>query len=242
VLARKGDALDQIGSVTGLGATEQIYAVRFIGDLGYVVTFRQTDPLYVIDLKDPTKPRVAGELKIPGFSSYLHPFGEGYLLGVGQSATDQGRATGAQLSLFDVRDPSKPTQVATMPIGQGFTEAQYDPHAFLLWDKTGQVVVPVQGYGQPGQLTGAIVAQATPTSLTEQGRVKGLLQPGAEEEQRQIDEQCKQYPDNCYKPDFTTPFTRSMIVNNKLVLVSYGGLEIVALDTLAPLGSVNFGS
>jgi Beta propeller domain len=240
VLARKGEALEQVGSVTGLGATEQIYAVRFIGDLGYVVTFRQTDPLYVIDLKDPTKPRVAGELKIPGFSSYLHPFGEGYLLGVGQSATDEGRVTGAQLSLFDVRDSSKPTQVATMPIGQGFTEAQYDPHAFLLWEKTGQVVVPVQSYGQPGQLTGAIVAQATTTSLTEQGRVKGLPQPGAEEQQRQIDEQCKQYPDACYRPDFTTPFTRSMIVNNKLVLVGYGGLEIVALDTLAPLGSVNF--
>jgi Beta propeller domain len=240
VLARQGDGLESIGSVTGLGVTEQIYAVRFIGDLGYVVTFRQTDPLYVIDLKDPTKPAVAGELKIPGFSSYLHPFGEGYLLGVGQSATDEGRTTGAQLSLFDVRDPSKPTQVATLPVGQGFTEAQYDPKAFLLWDKTGQVVVPVQGYGQPGQFTGAIVAQATTTSLTEQGQIKGLLQPGYEEQQRQYDEQCKQYPDNCYKPDFATPFTRSMIVNNKLVLVAYSGLEIVALDTLAPLGSVSF--
>ncbi len=240
VLARKGDTLEQIGSVTGLGATEQIYAVRFIGDLGYVVTFRQTDPLYVIDLKDPTNPKVAGELKIPGFSSYLHPFGEGYLLGVGQGGTDEGRVTGPQLSLFDVRDPSKPTQVATLPIGQGFTEAQYDPHAFLLWEKTGQVVVPVQSYGQPNQLTGAIVANVTPTSLTEQGRVKGLLQPGAEEQQRQIDEQCKQYPDACYRPDFSMPFTRSMIVDNKLVLVAYSGLEIVALDTLAPLGSVNF--
>jgi hypothetical protein len=240
VLARKGDTLEQIGSVTGLGATEQIQAVRFIGDLGYVVTFRQTDPLFVIDLKDPTNPKVAGELKIPGFSSYLHPFGEGYLLGVGQSGTETGQITGAQLSLFDVRDPSKPTQVATLPIGQGFTEAQYDPHAFLLWEKTGQVVVPVQSYGQPGQLTGAIVAQATTTSLAEQGRVKGLLPPGLEDQQRQIDEQCKQYPEACYRPDFAAPFTRSMIVDNKLVLVSYGGLVVVALDTLAPFGSVNF--
>ncbi len=242
VLARKGDTLEEIGSVTGLGATEQIQAVRFIGDLGYVVTFRQTDPLFVIDLKDPTKPKVAGELKIPGFSSYLHPFGEGYLLGVGQSGTETGQITGAQLSLFDVRDPSKPTQVATLPIGQGFTEAQYDPHAFLLWEKTGQVVVPVQSYGQPNQMTGAVVAKVTPTSLTEQGRVKGLLQPGAEGQQRQIDEQCKQYPDGCYRPDFSTPFTRSMIVDNKLVLVSYGGLVVVALETLAPIGSVNFAS
>jgi hypothetical protein len=239
VLARKGDTLEQIGAVTGLGATEQIQAVRFIGDLGYVVTFRQTDPLFVIDLKDPTNPKLAGELKIPGFSSYLHPFGDGYLLGVGQAGNEAGFG-GAQLSLFDVRDPSNPTQVATLPISQGFTEAQYDPHAFLLWDKTGQVVVPVQSYGQPNQTTGAIIARATPTSLTEQGRVRGLPQPGAEEQQRQIDEQCKQYPDACYRPDFASPFTRSMIVDNKLVLVAYSGLEVLALDTLAPLGSVNF--
>ena len=86
VLRADGNELTQIGMVDGLGDNEQIYAVRFLGTQGYVVTFRQTDPLYVIDLSDPTAPAVTGELKIPGYSAYLHPVGDGLLLGVGQSA------------------------------------------------------------------------------------------------------------------------------------------------------------
>jgi hypothetical protein len=77
--------------VTGLGVTERIYAVRFIGDVGYVVTFRETDPLYTLDLSDPSDPTVVGELKILGYSAYLHPMGDDLLLGVGQDADLQGR-------------------------------------------------------------------------------------------------------------------------------------------------------
>ena len=84
----------QVGSVGGLGRGERIYAVRYIGDTGFVVTFRQVDPLYTLDLSDPKAPRVAGELKVPGYSAYLHPLGDGLLLGVGQDATEQGRADG----------------------------------------------------------------------------------------------------------------------------------------------------
>ena len=96
VLTDDGKALTTIGQVDGLGKGERIYAVRFIDTVGYVVTFRQTDPLYTIDLSDPTKPRVVGELKITGYSAYLHPIGDGLLMGVGQDATDQGRRLGAQ--------------------------------------------------------------------------------------------------------------------------------------------------
>ena len=240
VLARTGDALAEIGSLTGLGATEQIQAVRFIGKLGYVVTFRQTDPLFVIDLKDPTNPRLAGELKIPGFSSYLHPYGDGFLLGVGQSGNENGATFGAQLSLFDVRDSSKPTLVAKLPLGQAQSEAQYDPHAFLLWEKTGQVVVPVQSYGAYGPTGGAIVAKVSQTELTEQGQVKGLSMPGTEGQQVGFDQACKSDPSfgGCGQSP-SMPFTRSMIVGNKLVLVAYQGLEVVDLETLAPLGSLN---
>ncbi|MGH9184480.1 MAG: beta-propeller domain-containing protein, partial [Acidimicrobiales bacterium] len=81
-LRRDGDQLAPIGEVGGLGQGEQIYAVRFMGSVGYVVTFRQTDPLYTVDLSDPTNLRVVGELKIPGYSAYLHPVGDGLLLGV----------------------------------------------------------------------------------------------------------------------------------------------------------------
>ena len=108
VLETRSGRLEKIGQVSGLGRTERIYAVRFIEDRGYVVTFRETDPLYTLDLADPAHPRVRGELKILGYSSYLHPVGEHQLLGIGQDATAEGIRQGTQLSLFDVADPANP--------------------------------------------------------------------------------------------------------------------------------------
>ena len=90
-LARRDDQLAQLGQVGGLGKGERIYSVRFIDDVGYVVTFRQVDPLYIVDLSTPANPRVRGELKIRGYSAYLHPVGGDLLLGVGQDATEQGQ-------------------------------------------------------------------------------------------------------------------------------------------------------
>ena len=92
MLATRSGRLEKVGQVGGLGRGERIYAVRFIGDRGYVVTFRQTDPLYTLDLADPAHPRVRGELKILGYSAYLHPVGEHELLGIGQDATPEGCA------------------------------------------------------------------------------------------------------------------------------------------------------
>ena len=108
VLAPQGDALQEVGRVGGLGSGETIQSVRFLGTVGYVVTFAQTDPLYTIDLTDATKPRVAGELKILGYSAYLHPVGDGMLLGVGQDATEEGRQLGTQVALFDVSRSREP--------------------------------------------------------------------------------------------------------------------------------------
>ena len=115
VLATKGGRLEKAGQVGGLGRGERIYAVRFIGDRGYVVTFRQTDPLYTLDLADPARPRVTGELKILGYSAYLHPVGEHELLGVGQDATPEGMRLGTQVSLFDVSDPAAPRLLQHAP-------------------------------------------------------------------------------------------------------------------------------
>ena len=111
VLAERGDRLTEVGRVDGLGVDEQIQSVRWFGDLAVVVTFRRTDPLYAVDLADPEAPRVLGALKIPGFSSYLQEVGDGRVLGIGQEATDAGRRTGFQESLFDVSDPSDPQRI-----------------------------------------------------------------------------------------------------------------------------------
>lgn len=145
VLAQDGDRLVPIGAVDGLGKGERIYSVRFVGPVGYVVTFRQTDPLYTIDLSDPQRPRVVGELKINGYSAYLHPAGEGQLIGVGQDANSDGQVRGTQVSLFDVSDPAAPRRLASYQLSGASSEAEFDPHAFLYWPADQTIVVPVQG-------------------------------------------------------------------------------------------------
>jgi Beta propeller domain len=140
---RQGDGtLVQAGRVGGLGKGERVYAVRFVGDTGYVVTFRQVDPLHTLDLGDPARPRVLGELKVPGYSAYLHPIGEDLLLGIGQDADEQGRLFGTQLSIFDASNLRRPARLHTVSLGRGWSEAESDHHAFLFWPRTGLVVVP----------------------------------------------------------------------------------------------------
>ncbi len=157
ILRPDGDTLVETGRVVGLGRGEQIYAVRMIGEVGYVVTFRQTDPLYTLDLSDPTAPAVVGELKVPGYSAYLHPVGDGLLLGVGQEADAGGRVLGAKVSLFDVSDPASPREVDTMLLSSGqwsSSSVEYDTRAFLFWQPTGLVMLPVQAYGEYDPQTG----------------------------------------------------------------------------------------
>ena len=157
-----GDDLKEVGKVTGLGPTESIFAVRFLGDRGFVVTFRQVDPLYVLDLSDPTAPAVTGELKIPGFSRYLHPLGGGLLLGVGQDADPEtGWAEGLQVSLFDVSDPAAPAQIARLPLGQAESAAEFDHRAFTYHD--GVAYLPAQAstnrwWVEPGDPEGVLYA------------------------------------------------------------------------------------
>ena len=135
--------LMKVGRVTGLGVTESIRAVRFAGDVGYVVTFRQIDPLYVLDLSDPTDPKQVGELKIPGFSRYLHPLSGGLLFGVGRDADPRtGQELGLQASLFDVSDPANPTQIAILPLGDDArSSVEFDHRAFRYHD--GAAWIPV---------------------------------------------------------------------------------------------------
>ena len=110
------DELSIVGEIEGIAKGETIKSVRFMGDTGYVVTFEQTDPLFVIDLKDPESPEVLGELKIPGFSNYLHPVTEKYLLGIGVNGDEKGAGNGMKVSLFDVSDKKNPKEVSKFEI------------------------------------------------------------------------------------------------------------------------------
>ena len=152
VLRPTDQVLEEVGAVWGLGEGERIFSVRFMGPDAYVVTFRQTDPLYALDLSDPFDPQVLGQLKIPGFSAYLHPVGDGLLLGVGQDASLEGRVEGLQVSLFDVSDPTDPVRVAQIrPLEDDGQEPDYswspvqsDHRAFAFFD--GLVLIPYQAH------------------------------------------------------------------------------------------------
>lgn len=220
VLAEQDGKLTTVGHVDGLGKGERIYAVRFVAGAGYVVTFRQIDPLYVVDLSTPTAPRVRGELKLTGYSAYLHPLGDDLLLGVGQEATTEGRRAGSQVSLFDVSDPTAPKRLAARFLGQGSSTAEFDPHAFLYWAPTELAVLPLSTYDSVnGQAsTGAVGLHVTRTDgITDAGRIAHDLGSG---EQAAID--------------------RSLVIGDSVYTVSYAGLGRNRLDTLASEGFTPF--
>jgi uncharacterized secreted protein with C-terminal beta-propeller domain len=205
-----GERLGQVGQVGGLGRDERIYAVRFMGTRGFVVTFRQVDPLYTLDLSQPNRPQVLGELKILGYSAYLHPVGDNLLLGVGQDATPEGRTRGTQLSLFDISNLRAPAKLHGVTLGSGSSsEVEFDHHAFLFWPAAGLAVLPVSA-----QSSGAIGFHLDGAAgIREVGRVTH----GPEAQVR-----------------------RSLVVGDRLFTVSDAGVKASRLDNLAELAWVPF--
>jgi hypothetical protein len=147
VLAERDGRLVQTGRVDGLGRGEQIRSVRWLGDVALVVTFRQTDPLYTLDLADPTRPRLTGELRIPGYSAYLHPVGGDILVGVGHEATPSGTDLGTQVTTFDLRDLTEVRRVDTVGLGHTATpDVESDPRAFTYLPAQHVLVTAVQDW------------------------------------------------------------------------------------------------
>jgi uncharacterized secreted protein with C-terminal beta-propeller domain len=205
VLKQQDDKLTQVGAVTGLGKNERIYSVRFLGDRGYVVTFRQTDPLYTLDLRNPASPRVTGELKITGYSAHLQPAGDGRLIGVGQEADVNGRVQGTQVSLFDISDPAAPRRLAQHHIPGSQSEAEFDPHALLWWPATNLLVMPLYAYlSVDGGKTSpsAVALRVTDNGVQVQGQ---LTRPGVR---------------------------RSLVIGDVLWTLSDGGLQASRLSTM----------
>ena len=173
VLSTDGDVLTEVGSVGDIGRGEQVQSVRFVGDVGYVVTFRQIDPFYTIDLSDPNDPEILGELKIPGFSSYLHPISDTMVLGVGSDADEDGRVTGAKVSLFDVSDLTAPREVAVWTAPDGWNDVGWDHRAFLWWAPEELAVIPVTVWNE---WSGAVLLQVADGTITEVGRVDHVIE------------------------------------------------------------------
>ena len=218
-LDQRDGRLVELGRLGGLGRGERIYAVRFIDDVGYVVTFRQTDPLYTIDVSNPAQPRVLGELKILGYSAYLHPVGDGLLLGVGQDATEEGRRLGTQLSLFDVSDPAAPRRLHQRALGSdSSSEVESDHKAFLYWAPTRLAVIPVSDYSGEEPFVGAAGFRVDAASgIAAAGRIS--------------------HP----APNpYAGAIRRSLVAQGRLFTVSDLGLKASSLDGLADQAWVPF--
>ena len=147
------EKLQLTGCIENLAPDEQIKSARLMGEVGYFVTFRQTDPLFSVDLSDPANPKVLGELKIPGFSTYLHPYGEGLLLGIGYDADETtGWTQGVKLSMFDVSDPSNVKEVHKHSLTDfTYTGVEADHKAALIDAEKGIIGFPVRGYTDMGE-------------------------------------------------------------------------------------------
>jgi len=141
-------SLNITGSVTGLAPRETIYSARFMGERGYLVTFKKVDPLFVIDLSDPYNPRELGYLKVTGYSDYLHPYDENHIIGIGKETTDAGEFAwyqGVKISLFDVSDVSNPVEISKLEIGDRGTDSPvlWDHKAFLFDKSRNLLVMPI---------------------------------------------------------------------------------------------------
>lgn len=169
--------LKQVGKLTDLARGEKIYAVRFMGEKAYIVTFKETDPLFVIDVANPQNPKVLGELKIPGFSNYLHPLDENHLIGIGYDTKVEADAytkqpvvytMGMKVSLFDVSDVSKPKEVDSEIIGgRGtYSDVQHDHKALYRDKENGYYGFPIVLYNKDKYMgAGALVYRITPTGI-----------------------------------------------------------------------------
>jgi hypothetical protein len=225
------------GHVAGLGLTERIYSVRFMGPAGYVVTFRQTDPLYTLDLSDPAQPRVRGSVALTGYSAYLHPASATRLIGIGRQADAMGHVGGTQVSLFDVSDLAAPTRLTTFALAGAISSAEFDPHAFLYWPRSNLMVVPLQVLGPvaqapvtPGEAaqspygprSGALVLRIDDSGITETGFLT--------------------QPDMTNANGFArySPIERSLIIGQTLWTISTAGAMASDMTTLRQQAWVPF--
>ncbi len=225
------DALGVLGRTEALADGETIYATRFIGDRGYLVTFRQIDPLFVIDLADPAKPQVLGELEMPGFSEYLHPLDETHLLTIGQGGTAEGQTTGATLRIFDVSDPTAPELTFDYALGENaYSEANNNHKAFTFVPDKGLLMFPLVSYS-PTYVSALEVFHVDAES--------GFERIGAIDHTALINHGCAYDPavGPCYYY-YGEEMRRGLLIDDFVYAVSQGGVTVHTLDSLAEVGRV----
>jgi len=227
MLRQASGELMQVGEVTGIEPGEEIYAVRFMDDAAYVVTFFQMDPLFTFDLSDPENPQQVGELEITGFSTYLHPLGGSHLIGVGEEvAPNSGMFEGMQISLFDVSDLANPTMTDRVVIDTGWSwsEALYDHHAFNYYGPLDMLAIPVSYEGaEYGTVSfaGLHAYEITPgNDILLMGEIdaSALIDPDVEDP---------------YYGQYCAQVRRSVIIEDVVYAISSGGIIAAGVDDLS---------
>jgi uncharacterized secreted protein with C-terminal beta-propeller domain len=243
--------LEVVGSVEGLAPGEQIYSTRFMGDRCYLVTFKITDPLFTIDLSDPENPEVLGALKIPGFSTYLHPYDENILIGIGKETVESKTGDfawqqGVKISLFDVGDITDPKELAKLEIGDRGTEsnALYDPHAFLFSKARNLLVLPIleaqidetdfadgeaplDWYGEYIN-QGAYVFDISPEGIELRGTISHIEDP-------------EEFLKSGYWFESDLQVKRSLYIEDNLYTLSDGMIKVNNIQSLEELAVINLG-
>jgi uncharacterized secreted protein with C-terminal beta-propeller domain len=234
-------AMNRVGKLEGLSPGETFYAARFMGDRAYLVTFKRLDPLFVVDLQNPSKPSLLGQLNVTGVSDYLQPYDSGHLIGIGKSAIDVAWENaalfqGLKLSLFDVSNPSSPTDMSDFTVGDRGTDspALTDQKA-VLFDRTlNLLVLPAEvvgripqslsstGYSGP-TFQGAYVFQVTlQNGIVLRGSITHILNgelPG--------------YNNSAYY------VTRSLYIGSVLYTISTAMIKMNSLTDLSEIGSIS---
>jgi len=216
--------LEVVGSLEGLAPGERIYATRFLGDKCYLVTFRRIDPFFVIDLSDPTDPTVIGELKIPGYSTYLHPYNETHVIGIGMEDRN------VKISLFDVSDMSNPVELSKYEIKGDEdswywmnSNALYEHKAFLFDREKNLLVIPAGDYSKQS---------AYVFDITIEGGIelKGSITHDLETEEEQ--------EDTYYYWDYGNSIKRTLYIEDVLYTISDNMVKMNSLEDISEINSV----
>ena len=238
--------LNIVGSLKGLAPGERIYSARFMGKRGYLVTFKQVDPLFVIDLENPYDPQVLGYLKVTGYSDYLHPYDETHIIGIGKETTDAGTFAwyqGVKISLFDVTDVSDPVEISKYEIGDRGTDSPvlWDHKAFLFDKSRNLLVIPVLeakvdetkyseadlvwAYGEPVYQGAYVFDVSLEGGLQLKGRITHIEDSGDPEQ------------DYYY---YYSPFSveRSLYIENVLYTISDAKIMMNSLENLEYINEV----
>ena len=253
--------LNKIGETSSLAKGEKMYSSRFIGNKAYLVTYQTVDPLYVIDLSNPTSPKVLGELKIPGYSTYLHPYDETHLIGIGMETKEtvnrnsQGKVTsttarivGMKMALFDVSNLQNPIQISSTVIGDSrTTSAILTNHKALLFSKEKELIaIPVNNYEEDFEINNSTDNESLVNSYTNYN--KKYISEGYLVYKINLTDGFKQKGTITHKTSTSNTgyyyysksrLLRGMYINNNLFTVSEDQLKVNNLDDLKQISEIN---